>query len=68
MDQGSVAGYGRNLLLKPTCFFWCKSHDHLSFFRRSEQKGDKFNIVIDNLLSRDNIGLIKINNQRKHDT
>ena len=24
----------------PTCFFWCKSHDHLSLYRRSDQKGE----------------------------
>jgi len=25
----------------PTCFFRCKSRDHLSFYRRSDQKGDR---------------------------
>ena len=28
----------------PTCFFRCKSRDHLSFYRRSDQKGDEINI------------------------
>jgi len=29
----------------PTCFFRCKSRDHLSFYRRSDQKGDRIVIA-----------------------
>jgi hypothetical protein len=45
LDQGSGAPkFTTEVYLltcsNPTCFFRCKSRDHLSLYRRSDQKGE----------------------------